>query len=94
VLITYEAGPCGYELQRDLQKRGCTCEVIAPNEMPRAHGGARLQTERRDAMALARLCRTGDLVKVWVPDEHDESIRDLSRAREDAAYAAQGPPGA
>jgi len=86
VLVTYEAGPCGYELARQLHQHGYPCEVIAPNKIPRSDT-QRLKTDRRDAMTLARLARSGDLIKVLIPDESDESIRDLTRAREDAVRA-------
>jgi transposase len=36
---------------------------------------------------LARLHRAGELTAVWVPDEEQESIRDLTRAREDMKSA-------
>ena len=49
--------------------------------------GDRIKTDRRDAMALARLHRAGDLTAVFVPGPEDESIRDISRAREDAMLA-------
>jgi transposase len=45
--------------------------------------GDRVQTNRRDAVKLARLMRSGDLTPVYVPKVEDEAIRDLSRARED-----------
>jgi transposase len=40
-----------------------------------------VKTNRRDAMALAKLLRAGELTPVWVPDEGQEEIRDLVRAR-------------
>jgi transposase len=86
LLVTYEAGPCGYKLARELREHAYTCQVIAPNKIPRPKG-ERLKTDRRDALTLARLARSGDLVEVLVPDERDEAIRDLSRAREDAVRA-------
>lgn len=88
LLVVYEAGPTGYVLARHLRERGYACEVIAPNKMPRRQGD-RLKTDRRDALTLARLSRSGDLVNVHVPDAADESMRDLSRAREDAVRARQ-----
>jgi transposase len=45
--------------------------------------GARVKTDRRDAVQLARLARSGDLTAVYVPKIADEALRDLSRARED-----------
>ncbi|WP_263858974.1 IS110 family transposase [Shewanella algae] len=44
----------------------------------------RVKTDKRDAMTLARLARSGDLHSIYVPDERDEAIRDLIRCREDA----------
>ena len=43
-----------------------------------------MQTDRREAVPLARLRRSGDLTPVEVPEVDDAAIRDLSRAREDA----------
>lgn len=78
----YEAGPCGYGLYRDLTAQGHGCAVVAPSLIPRK-AGERLKTDRRDALALARLHRAGELTAVWVPDQEQEAIRDLTRARED-----------
>ena len=78
----YEAGPCGYGLYRDLTALGHGCEVVAPSLIPRK-AGERLKTDRRDALMLARLHRAGELTAVWVPDQEQEAIRDLTRARED-----------
>src|SRR6185437_11303498 len=41
----------------------------------------------RDALLLARESRAGNLVQIVLPDQRDEAIRDLSRAREDAIAA-------
>jgi transposase len=43
-----------------------------------------VNTDRRIAIQLARLMRSGDLPPVYVPAVEDEAIRDLRRAREDA----------
>ena len=42
--------------------------------------GQQVQTNRRDAVQLARLMRSGDLTPVYVPEIEDEAIRDLSCA--------------
>jgi transposase len=86
LLAVYEAGPCGYGLVRQLRSRGYACDVIAAGRITRPPS-ERIKTDRRDALTLARLARSGDLVQVTVPDERDEAIRDLSRAREDALRA-------
>ena len=84
--FVYEAGPCGYALYRHLTKRGFPCAVVAPSMIPKRPGD-RIKTDRRDAMSLARLYRSGDIKSVYVPGPEDEAIRDISRAREDAVIA-------
>ena len=76
----YEAGPCGYGIQRQLTLAGHGCVVVAPSLIPRKPGD-RIKTDRRDAINLARLHRAGELTAVWVPDQAHEAIRDLVRAR-------------
>ena len=76
----YEAGPCGYGIQRQLSAAGHECVVVAPSLIPRKPGD-RIKTDRRDAINLAKLHRAGELTSVWVPDQAHEAIRDLVRAR-------------
>src|SRR6202012_1068016 len=56
VRACYEAGTCGYTLQRRLEGAGVVCEVIAPSLIPRKPG-ERIKTDRRDALKLAELLR-------------------------------------
>jgi transposase len=79
----YEAGPCGYCVQRQLTASGHDCIVVAPSLIPRKPG-ERIKTDRRDAINLAKLHRAGELTPVWVPDQAHEAIRDLVRARQAA----------
>jgi transposase len=81
--FAYEAGPCGYGLHRYLTGRGFPCQVVAPSLIP-TKPGDRVKTDRRDAIELARLLRSGDLTRVYVPTVDDEAIRDLCRARDAA----------
>src|SRR6201990_2880830 len=82
----YEAGPCGYGIQRQLTGAGHECAVVAPSLIPRKPG-ERIKTDRRDAINLAKLHRSGELTPVWVPDQAHEAIRDLVRARQAAVRA-------
>jgi transposase len=82
----YEAGPCGYGIQRQLSAAGYECAVVAPSLIPRKPGD-RIKTDRRDAANLARLYRAGELTPVWVPDPAHEAVRDLVRARQAAVRA-------
>ena len=81
--FVYEAGPCGYVIYRHLRAKGIDCTVVAPSMIPKKSGD-RIKNDRRDALNLARLHRAGELTAVYVPNEEDEALRDLVRAREDA----------
>ena len=83
LIFVYEAGPCGYGLYRYLTQKCQVCWVVAPSLIPQKPGD-RVKTNRRDAIKLARLMRSGDLTPVYVPTVADEAIRDLCRGREDA----------
>ena len=83
VQVFYEAGPCGYALQRQMTTARVSCDVIAPALMPRKPG-ERVKTNRRDARKLAELGRAGLLTVVQPPTPADEAVRDLARARDDA----------
>jgi transposase len=82
----YEAGPCGYGIQRRLSAQGQECVVVAPSLIPK-RAGDRVKTDRRDAASLAKLHRAGEVTAVWVPDARHEAIRDLVRARLDAVHS-------
>ena len=63
----YEAGPCGFDLQRSLQAQGIACDVIAPALIPRRVGN-RVKTDRHAKAAkipidriLGGLCGLGVL---------------------------------
>ena len=82
VRCCYEAGPCGFELQRALTARNIPCDVIAPALNPattrRSHQDG--STRRRQ---LAVLYRAEALTAIHVPTDQEEAARDLLRCRED-----------
>ena len=82
VSFCYEAGPCGYELQRWIQAEGAECVVVAPALLP-GKAGERVKTNRRDARKLAMAHRAGLLTEVRPPAPEEEAARDLVRGRED-----------
>ena len=57
--------------------------MISPTHIPKASGD-KIKTDRRDALKLAKLLRSGDVKGIHIPDERDEAVRDLCRARTDA----------
>ncbi len=82
VSFCYEAGPCGYELQRWIRAEGAECVVVAPAFLP-GKAGERVKTNRRDARKLAMAHRAGLLTEVRPPTPEEEAARDLVRGRED-----------
>jgi transposase len=88
VRVFYEAGPCGYALQRQVTTSRVSCDVVAPALIPRKPG-ERVKTNRRDARKLVELGRAGLLTVVQPPTPEDEAVRDLARARDDARQDLQ-----
>ena len=83
LVFAYEAGPTGYVLHRYLTGKKLDCRVIAPSLIPKKPGD-KVKTDRRNAVDIARLLRSGDLTRVYVPSVDDEAVRDVCRAREAA----------
>jgi transposase len=81
VRACYEASGCGYVLQREVERWGVPCTVIAPSLIP-SRPGDRRKTDSRDAVNLARLFRAGELTAVRVPTEEEEGVRALLRCRD------------
>ena len=79
--VCYEAGVCGFVLQRLLEKLGCVCQVIAPSLVP-TKPGDRFKTDRRDAKKLLGLFAAGQLTQVHPPEASQEADRELTRCRE------------
>ena len=80
VKFCYEAGVCGFTLQRRIEALGCTCSVIAPSLTPRKPG-ERKKTDRRDAKKVLGLFMADMLTEVYPPDEEQEAARELTRCR-------------
>jgi hypothetical protein len=59
--------------------------IVGPFEA--ACGQGRVKNDHRNAVALARLLRAGDLVPIWVPDPTHEAMRNLVRAREATSFS-------
>ncbi len=78
--VVYEAGPCGFVLCRHLRSQGIHCDLVSPSLIPKK-ASDRVKTDRRDADQLARLYRAGELTAIHIPDQEDEAVRDLIRAR-------------
>jgi transposase len=54
--VAYEAGPCGFVIARRLKQLKVPCLVAAPSLIPKLPGSPS-KTDKRDALAIARLLR-------------------------------------
>ena len=89
VRVAYEAGPTGYGLARELQRRGVECVVAAPSKIPRGSGD-RVKTDRRDAEHLVRLLLAGKLHAVRVPGPEALPVGELTAAAHVAVRPLDG----
>ena len=80
--VAYEAGCCGYVIQRAMEKAGITCHVLPANKVAKKRDD-RIKTDKRDACLIGRELRSKNIRSISVPDETDEAVRDLLRCRED-----------
>ena len=80
VKFCYEAGVCGFTLQRRIEAMGHKCIVIAPSLVP-LKPGDRIKTDRRDAKKLLGHFAAGQLTEVYPPNAEQEAARDLTRVR-------------
>jgi len=86
IIACYEAGPCGFDLQRQFEAEGIRCIVVAPSLVP-VKPGDRVKTDRRDAKKLTELLRANMLTEVHPPTKEEEALRDLCRCRGAAKQA-------
>jgi len=83
VHFCYEAGVCGFTLQRRIEALGSRCMVIAPSLVP-TKSGDRIKTDRRDTRKLLGQFLAGQLTRVYAPSPAQEAAREITRCRQAA----------
>jgi transposase len=78
----YEAGFCGFTVQRSLASKGIECEIIHPADVPTTDKEKRQKTDRIDSRKLAKLCKNQDMDGIYVPSIEQQEERNLLRARQ------------
>jgi transposase len=79
--LAYEAGFCGFWMQRAFCNRDIDCVVIHPGDVPSSDKEKKRKSDKVDSRKIARGLRNGDLNNVFVPDEQQEADRQLVRSR-------------
>lgn len=78
----YEAGLCGFWIQRQFQQLGCECVVANPADVPTTDKERQAKTDPRDAAKIARELENQTISAIYVPCEQIERLRQLCRLRE------------
>jgi transposase len=79
--LAYEAGFCGFWMQRQFLKVNIACSVIHPGDVPTSDKDRKRKSDKVDSRKIARGLRSGELNEVFVPDELQEADRQLLRSR-------------
>lgn len=77
----YEAGFCGFGIQRSLSERGIECIVVNAADVPSSDKERKRKDDRSDARKLSRQLADGNLKGIYVPDLFMEHARALVRQR-------------
>jgi len=88
IVCGYEAGPTGFSLCRELQKKNIACVVMAPTLLPKAPDAKKRKTDKGDARSLALHLAHKTYKAVHVLSPEIEAIKELTRTRA-AALKAQ-----
>lgn len=79
--LAYEAGFCGFWIQRQFLEDNINCSVIHPGDVPTSDKDRKRKSDRVDSRKIARGLRNRELNDVFVPDEQQEADRQLLRSR-------------
>ncbi len=80
-LSVYEAGFCGYWIDRKIRALGIENIIVNPADIPTKQKERRRKTDKVDSKKLARELSNNNLDGIYIPSRENESIRALSRLR-------------
>ena len=80
-LLAYEAGFSGFWIQRAFEKKGVTCKVIHPADVPTNHKEHLRKTDAVDSRKIAKGLKNHELNFIHVPGLNEELDRQLVRSR-------------
>lgn len=79
----YEAGFCGFWIQKYLSSQGINCIVVNPADVPTSHKEKEFKTDPRDCLKIARALRSNLLEPVYIPTDEGIESRHLVRLYND-----------
>jgi transposase len=81
IKVVYEAGFCGFGIQRSLNKLGIECIIVNAADVPASDKERKRKDDRRDACKLSRELAEGHLKAIYIPEISMEHARSLVRQR-------------
>lgn len=79
--VAYEAGFCGFGIQRSLTAMGVSCIVVNAADVPSSDKDRKRKDDKRDARKLSIELAKGELEGIYVPDKQMEHARSMVRQR-------------
>jgi len=79
--VAYEAGFCGFEIQRSLNSSGIDCIVVNAADVPSSDKDRKRKDDKRDARKLSIELSKGNLQGIYIPDKQMQAARSLVRQR-------------
>jgi len=79
--VAYEAGFCGFEIQRSLKSSGIECIVVNAADIPSSDKDRKRKDDKRDARKLSIELSKGNLESIYIPDKEMQAARTLVRQR-------------
>ena len=79
--VVYEAGFCGFGIQRSLSELGIECIVVNAADVPSSDKERKRKDDKRDARKLSRELAEGSLKSIYIPAMQMEQARTLTRQR-------------
>lgn len=81
IQAAYEAGFCGFGIQRSLKSSGVGCMVVNPADVPLTDKDRKRKSDRIDARKICRHLSNNTLRPIYVPSIRMEHARTLVRQR-------------
>lgn len=75
----YEAGFCGFWIQKHLAKNGINCIVVNPADVPTSHKEKEFKSDPRDCRKIARSLRSNLLEPIYIPTDEGLEARNVVR---------------
>lgn len=75
----YEAGFCGFWIQKHLENNGINCIVVNPADVPTSHKEKEFKTDPRDCRKIACSLRSNLLEPIYIPTDEGLECRHVVR---------------